>query len=72
MCVLPGRRSEDQIRLRVNGGRDIHTHTLAGDEAVTLRLINGKSPLQLDPFFGKAPGELLFKLLLRGPTYMVG
>ncbi len=42
MAVLPGGRSEDKIRFRIDTGENIHSHPLAGDEAVPDGGIGGK------------------------------
>ena len=71
MRVLPRGGGEDETGFGVDAGEDIHAHALAGDEAMALRGIDGKSALDSHTLIAKGRGEPALQILLRRPADLI-
>lgn len=71
MRVLPRGGSEDEACVRINAGKYIHAHALAGDKAVTHCTVDWKGTLHFDAVIPERLRQAPLQILLRRPADLV-
>lgn len=72
VAILPGGRCEYQVGFRIDVGKDIHAHALAGNEAVPAASVNWEGAPDGDAGVFKASRQLLLQIFLGRPANLIG
>ena len=72
VAVLPDGLGDHEGRVGVDGGEDIHSHALVGDEAVLEVVAVGMGAADIEALCGEGRNDGVLGLGLGGPADLVG